>query len=118
MNLTKLMMVAGVVLALFLTACGNAPPDKPTFNLVVAKPKPAPPPYWMTRPCPRLMKLTRADLDQSTVETKWAEDTRKYEDCRLKHGAFTKWVKERDAKISGKSVKTVPKKRKPTLAKN
>ena len=58
-------------------------------------------PYWMTRPCPRLLKMKTGELSQQAGEARWQEDQKLYEFCRRKHAAFVREVLKRDVEMGG-----------------
>jgi hypothetical protein len=79
------------------------------FKVVAEKPKLAKPPYWMTRPCPRLFKYDRTAMPKKEAIGRSVADDKLYEDCRLRHAAHVRWTAERDRKIMG-TAEPAPKK--------
>lgn len=71
------------------------------FKVVAEKPKIEKAPYWMRRPCPRLLKHDRAKMSKKDSIVASLKDDKLYEDCRVRHQAHVNWTAERDRKIQG-----------------
>lgn len=104
--MTKMQLETPLALTLLivLTACSTVPSQQ-VLEVFAAKPQLEEAPYWMRRPCPRLKSLDRNKRGQAVLETEWQKHLKKYEDCRIKQAAHTKWIAERDAAITGKPLK-------------
>lgn len=97
MRSSMLRMYTLIISALLLSACTTTPPPPPP---VVLKPTLEPAPAWMTNQCPAPKMLPRKELSQAEAEKQWAEDLRLYHECRTKHAAHVRWVKERDEAVN------------------
>lgn len=83
---------------MFSISCGTTE-SVPVFKVSAEKPKLEKPPYWMTRPCPRLFKHDRTVMPKKDAISKSVAEDKLYEDCRLRHAAYVRWIAERDRKI-------------------
>lgn len=84
-----------ILSAILLAGCESMNP-KPKPVPFVAKPTLAQAPAWMVRQCPGLEQLPKKELSQEEVEQRWLADMKKYHECRTKHAAFARWIKQRD----------------------